>query len=141
MLRKKKKATKKSSGPSSKTVVERADAMARKFCKRGGRCVVGDYPWPSAPKNHSSRLEWAHLKSRSNMCIRHDPRNAMCLCNSCHRYFTQHPDEWTRFCEYIDPGVWDYLNAELLKRNTGVKKPLMEVYLKWIEYYKENDAD
>ena len=39
----------------------------------------------------------AHIIGRRITRLRHDPRNAMTLCASCHFYYTDRPMEWTAF--------------------------------------------
>lgn len=43
----------------------------------------------------------AHIKRREHMSTRWHPQNAICLCRSCHRYFTVNPDAWDEFCEKL----------------------------------------
>lgn len=42
-------------------------------------------------------LQCAHIISRRYSNTRTDLRNAFCLCAGCHRYFTDHPREFSRF--------------------------------------------
>jgi hypothetical protein len=51
------------------------------------------------------------------------------MCNICHRYFTQHPDEFKRFIDSYDPERWDYLNEQWCVH----KKPDPEY---WIAHYQ-----
>lgn len=39
----------------------------------------------------------AHIIGRRITRLRHDPANALCLCATCHHYYTDRPMEWTAF--------------------------------------------
>lgn len=43
---------------------------------------------------HAGVLQCAHGFSRGYHAVRWDRRNAWCLCQACHMYFTHHPIEW-----------------------------------------------
>lgn len=43
------------------------------------------------------QLQCAHIVSRRYTATRCDPFNAWCLCASCHRRLTEHPDEHVQF--------------------------------------------
>jgi hypothetical protein len=115
-----------------------ADRLAAAFCKSVGRCEAMGWVAPDGSANAcSERYEWAHVKSRGQLFLRHNPRNSFSLCNVCHRRFTEHPDHWYRFVEDTRPGTWDYLNAQIKeRRDCKVKMPLREVYADWIGFYK-----
>jgi transcription elongation factor Elf1 len=42
----------------------------------------------------TDHLQCAHILSRSYSATRTDERNALCLCRSCHMFFTHRPLEW-----------------------------------------------
>lgn len=64
-------------------------------------------------------LQCAHLESRRHTGTRLHPRNAVALCFTCHRYFTEHPFDWTDWCR--DKFGGDFI-AELRRvANTPVK--------------------
>lgn len=42
-------------------------------------------------------LQTAHIISRRFNATRTDTRNAFCLCASCHRFYTDHPRNFSRF--------------------------------------------
>jgi len=73
-------------------------------------------------------MEWCHLKSRGIKVLRWNPDNALCLCNTHHRWFTQNPDEWYRWVEKKYPGRWDKLNKII---QTEPKPD----YERWLKYY------
>ena len=43
-------------------------------------------------------LHCAHIESRRHTATRLHPCNAVALCFTCHRYFTEHPFDWTDWC-------------------------------------------
>jgi len=45
----------------------------------------------------SKQLQTAHICSRRYSATRTDTRNSFCLCFSHHRFFTDHPREFSRF--------------------------------------------
>ncbi len=123
---------------SLKAVRNEADELAACAIKLVGRCAAkGFVGTDGMAVKCSERLEWAHVKSRGILFLRHDPRNAACLCSAHHKAFTLHPDHWFVFIRDERPGTWDYLNGEIRERRaTKVKAPLMDVYLGWIEHYR-----
>lgn len=123
--------------PSATTLKNKADKLAAAWCKRVGECRAQGY----AGIKCSQRLEWAHVKSRGHLVIRHDPRNSVCLCNLHHRHFTVNPDEWVKWADSNDPGVWDYLNSILiLRKEERPPKKMIDVYEEWIRWYKEKES-
>lgn len=126
------------SEPSVKTLRNKADRLAAAYCKRAGSCAASGHVGRLGAISCSGRIEWAHLKSRGHLSIRHDPRNAMPLCHAHHRWFTLNPDEWVAFAERRDPGVWDYLNHSL---NSRPRKPLREVFESWIRFYESEEEN
>lgn len=50
------------------------------------------------------QLQCAHIVSRSYLSVRWNRKNALCLCSSCHVFFTYHPLEWSFFIDYEFPG-------------------------------------
>jgi len=87
--------------------------LARKVCLSVGSCEAAGWEWNGKVYSCSDRLEWAHVKSRRHISIKYDPENATCLCNTHHKFFTQHPDQWFKFIETKYPGRWDSLNEKL----------------------------
>ena len=66
------------------------------------RCESMEYP------------QCAHLVSRSYKSIRTELQNAVCLCRSCHMYFTHHPLEWEVWCDEKWLGRLDQLKKRAL---------------------------
>jgi heterodisulfide reductase subunit B len=111
--------------PSAKSLLIKADKLARAYCHSTGQCEAKGL----TPYKCSDRLEWCHIKSRNHKTIRHDPLNFICMCNTCHRYFTENPDMWYHAIEILRPGAWDRLNAL-------VQEGLKPDYSYWIDYYQ-----
>jgi hypothetical protein len=123
-----------------KTLERKADDLARKYCVRAGQCAANGHITGGKVHRCSDSLEWCHLKSRGVAALRHNPDNAVCLCNVHHRYFTMHPDEWYRFIESNYPGRWDDLKSHEEAMHTAFKVKFKEqVFKHWIEFYKAVD--
>lgn len=121
---------------SQKTLKLKADKLAGEACRSRGHCEAFGWiqEWSAKPHKCSGRLEWAHLKSRGICSIRHDPKNCVCLCNICHRHFTQNPDLFKKFIDWLDADRWDYLNEQMQLH----KKP---DYGYWIKFYELEPKD
>jgi hypothetical protein len=66
------------------------------------------------------QLDCSHFYGRRHRGLRWEPLNAACLCNTCHRAFTEDPEEHTRwFSARSGPGVMELLRE---KRNTVYKR-------------------
>ena len=65
-----------------------ADQLFSQLVRSGGVCE-------SSRPEHSPRLQCAHGFSRRYRAVRWDRRNAWCLCEKCHQFYTAHPIEWT----------------------------------------------
>lgn len=65
------------------------------------------------------QTECAHIYGRRHKAVRWDTLNALCLCHTCHRSFTENPLDFTTWLiEYLGQGYLDILNE---KRNTIFK--------------------
>lgn len=72
------------------TLLATADALFGQLIRSPGRCFEC---------GSTSNLQCAHGFSRRYMKIRHDLRNAWCLCAACHMRYTHNPiawDDWLR---------------------------------------------
>lgn len=65
-------------------------------------------------------LQCAHIISRRYNATRTDLRNAMSLCAGCHRYFTDHPREFSRFIS--ETWAQEYYDQVFKKSQTLGKK-------------------
>ena len=59
-----------------------------------------------------AQLQWCHIKSRRYLSIRWDELNSLCLCAKCHRWFTDHPDLFTKWIDKLWPDRLDKLNKQ-----------------------------
>lgn len=118
---------------SLKAIKSQADLLAAAFCKSGGECAAAGHHGIKC----SGRLEWAHLRTRGILHMRHHPRNSAPLCWAHHNYYTGRPDHWTDFINATRPGTWQFLDdLETERKNCKVKMPLRDIYLGWIGFYK-----
>ena len=123
---------------SKKTLTAAADTLARRACHARGYCQGAGWEKKNPPKTTGGscqgRLEWAHILSRRHMKIRWMPENCLCLCSSCHAYFTAEPHEFYLLVEILHPGRMDFLYEAM--RDKG---PID--HEKWIEFYKNLKKD
>ncbi len=70
-----------------KTALEKCDDLFGQLVRARGHCESGR-------KTHGGVHQCAHGFSRSYKAIRCDFRNAFCLCQGCHTYYTYRPLEW-----------------------------------------------
>ncbi len=86
----------------------RADRAFSKLVRARGSCVkcgTTDY----------SRLQTMHILGRRFSATRVDFANALCGCATCHRRFTDHPDEWMDFLDStIGRDEYDRLKTKAL---------------------------
>lgn len=76
--------------PKKQSLLKQADTLCGQIVRARGRCENC---------GATKELQWAHGFSRSYRKIRHDLRNGICLCKSCHMRFTVNPlgwDDWLR---------------------------------------------
>jgi hypothetical protein len=69
----------------------------------------------------AGRIEWCHIKSRKYLSVRWLPINAFSLCSGRHFYFTNNPDEFTRWIDMNYPGRLEELQ-KLFITNVGTLK-------------------
>lgn len=72
-------------GSSQKARVEHLDRLFSVLTRASGSCVHC---------GSTERLQCAHGFSRRYRNVRWDPRNAFCMCQGCHLFFTHRPLEW-----------------------------------------------
>jgi len=78
--------------------MKRADTAFGKVVRSVGFCE-------SDREKHSAQLQCAHIISRSYKSIRTDRRNALCLCQGCHMYYTNYPLEFEDWIDDTYPGL------------------------------------
>lgn len=72
-------------GTSKKAQVDHLDRLFSVLTRAGGKCLNC---------GSTGRLQCAHGFSRRYRSVRWDPRNAFCLCQGCHMFYTHRPLEW-----------------------------------------------
>jgi len=79
-------------------------------------------------------IQCAHIISRSNYRLRWDIKNAVCLCQAHHTFYTFREYLWWDVVKEQWPELWAYV--EPIKRQLGSKKvsdlKTMKIYLKQI---------
>lgn len=88
-------------GTSQKARVNHLDRLFSVLTRAGGECVHC---------GATERLQCAHGFSRRYRNVRWDSRNAFCLCQGCHLFFTHRPLEWD---EWLRDRWGEDLYAEL----------------------------
>jgi len=79
------------------------------------------------------KMECAHIFGRRHKSVRWDTMNALCLCHTCHRYFTENPLDFTAWLqEYLGQSYLDILNE---KRN-GILKVTKAVRAEIAKHYR-----
>lgn len=118
---------------SKKTLTDRLDRLARKDCHARGFCEASFWQKFNPPKTTKGEcnggLQWCHIEGRRHKKIRWSPMNCLCMCASCHAYFTDHSAEFGLMVEALYPGRLQFL-AELDKDT-----PIID-FEYWLEYYK-----
>jgi hypothetical protein len=83
------------------------------------------------------KMECAHIYGRRYKSVRWDTMNALCLCHSCHRYFTENPVAFTRWLEETaGQGFLDILNEkrnEIFKTTKAVRAEIAKHYREQIK--------
>ncbi len=94
----------------------KADALFSKIIRARGSCErCGDSEY--------RKLQCAHILSRRYSATRTDTTAAICLCWTCHRFFTDNPVEWTEWLyETIGPAEYLRLRQKALERRTFGKQ-------------------
>ena len=87
--------------------------------------------------NGTHYLQTAHIISRRYNTTRTDTRNAFCLCAKCHRHFTDHPREFSRFIST----TWaqeHYDDIYQLSQNKSVRKVDWQARVEFLQQIKDN---
>lgn len=78
------------------------------------------------------QMECAHIYGRANKSVRWDTLNALCLCHTCHRRFTENPldfETWLR--GYLGQGYLDILNEkrnQIFKTTKAIRADIAKHY-------------
>ena len=74
------------------------------------KCVRERANWIcEACERQTGTEQCAHVHGRRIIRLRHDPRNAFCLCGGCHLFFSDRPIDWTSFVTRklgVDTAEW-----------------------------------
>ena len=78
------------------------------------------------------QMECAHIYGRANKAVRWDTLNALCLCHTCHRKFTENPLDFQKFLVgYVGQGYLDILNEKrqaIFKTNKAIRSEIAKHY-------------
>ena len=78
-------------------------------------------------------MHCAHIFGRRHRSVRWDPDNALCLCSTCHRKYTENPVDFVIFLHrYMGVDELDQLRLKAwkVKKWTKAEKDELHVYLK-----------
>lgn len=82
----------------------------------------------------NARMECAHIYGRRNKAVRWEPMNAVCLCHSCHRNFTENPLDFDSWCErHLGEAHLEILNEKRrpqFKTNAKIRREIGAYYKK-----------
>lgn len=109
------------------TLRNKADALFSKHIRSFGGCQAMTYE----DVRCDGVLQCAHLTTRGNMRLRFDENNAICMCAGHHRFFTNHPLEWSLFLQTWHKNKYDYV---MVHKNEKIKKT-EDLYREVIERY------
>ena len=99
--------------PTKKKLKAKADTLFSLYIRqRDKKCV-------KCGRGNEYQLHCAHIVSRFNLRLSYDPRNALCLCSKCHRWWHDSPLESGRWFESTFPQNYEYL----LKTKNETEKP------------------
>ena len=89
--------------------------------------------------NQDRQMHCAHIFGRRHRSVRWCLDNALCLCSTCHRMFTENPIDFTRFLEdYMGTEALDKLRLKAWKVRKWTKAEKADLYCelkaKLVEY-------
>lgn len=93
----------------------KCDKLFSEIIRSIGECEAAGY----APGACSTQLQCMHIISRRYSATRTDLRNAFAGCASHHRYYTDHPREFSRFI--TETWAQDYYD-EVYRKSQGLGK-------------------
>ena len=92
-------------------------------------------------RHDTVQLQCAHIVGRRILRLRHDPRNAVALCASCHHYFTDRPLEFASWIAYrlgdVIPEELRRLANEVHRRHKDWKKEARKHYREELKKIEE----
>jgi len=123
----------KTGAKSKVTITRKLDNLARKACHDRGYCEAKIWRKYNPPKTTKGAcnggLQWCHIVGRRHKKIRWSPLNCLCMCASCHAYFTDHSAEFGLMVEELYPGRLVFL-AKLDKDTQIIDTDY------WMAFYK-----
>lgn len=96
-------------------------------------------------KKADGRMECAHIYGRRHKSIRWDTLNALCLCHTCHRTFTENPLDFTAWLQaYVGQGLLDILTEKkraFCKTNKALRAEIAKHYREQIKLLEAGPHD
>lgn len=87
---------------------KKADEKFRVYIKeRDGRCMMAEVPIKGGCKG---ALQCCHIVTRGRHITQFNPSNAIAGCQAHHFYFTLRPDEWRRWVNDHQPGLYEQMD-------------------------------
>jgi len=110
------KLKKKIKKPSKTTLRNKADKLFSAKIRARGACQLCG--------KKDDTLQCAHIISRSNLHLRYNEKNALCLCAGDHLFWHRNPLSAIRWLQETYPDLYDYLFDEqhVLERNFDYTK-------------------
>lgn len=102
-----------------KSVKKSCDKLWSELVRAGGHCER------CGATSEDSQLHAHHVYGRNNHRLRWEPRNGVCLCARCHRYFHDNPLEFANW--FRESSRWTdawYLASQ--NRNGPIKRTLQD---------------
>ena len=85
----------------------------------------------------AENLECAHIHSRRHQFLRHEPLNAVALCGAHHRWYTDHPTEFTAWLRrYLGEDHLEILREKLTVKHKWLKGMKAEARAHYRNEYK-----
>ena len=86
------------------TLKRKADILFSLLIRSRGSCEMC---------GKTQNLQCAHVYSRSNLHLRYDPKNALCLCSGCHMFrWHKEPADSILWFQGVYKDEWEYLVKE-----------------------------
>jgi hypothetical protein len=96
-------------------------------------------------KKADGRMECAHIFGRRHKSVRWDTLNALCLCHTCHRHFTENPVDFTRWLEgYVGAGYLDILREKsqrICKTTKAMRSEIANHYRQELKHLEAGPHD
>jgi hypothetical protein len=115
-----------------KGIVKKADEIFSKVIRTVGYCEN------CGKTKDQAQMQCAHIIGRIVFPTRVDLRNAFCLCAGCHRYYTEHPREFSRFI--TNTWAQEYYEHVFKKSRSGEKNNWEERIEFLKDIYKQIEA-